>query len=244
MKGQREETDETIENYNKAQDVIDEYLRKAEEATYQLKYSYDQQIDDLSTTITSETNLLDERKKQWETTNLNILTGSDDLYKQLLTISQDPTLKTAWENQFEIEIEPVIEAALARIKAAVEGKGTYVTPVKKTPITDVIKTPISNFISDISDIREGKNVSPRRSRLPQFSRGIEHVPQTMLATVHRGESIVPAGKDTGGDNINVNISVTANVDTDYDVERLAAKLGESMQTQLASRTGKSKYRLR
>ena len=77
-----------------------------------------------------------------------------------------------------------------------------------------------------------------------FKRGIEHVPHDMPAIVHRGEQIIPAGKDVSGDNINVNISVTANVNTDYDVERLAAKLGASMQTQLASKTGKSKYRMR
>jgi len=242
IKDTKQETVIMYDSYEEKKQFIKEFLAGVEEESYQLNYNYTKQLADLNALITREQNLLKTRKKEWEITNLNIATEGKDLYTKLLEIAADPTLKTAWESQFDISIEPIIEAALARIKAAMAGVGS--TKISKTtPISSIVKTPISNFISDISDIREGKNVSPRRSRLPQFSRGIEHVPQTMIATVHRGESIVPAGKDAGGDNINVSISVTANVDTDYDVERLAAKLGESIQTQLANRTGKSKYRM-
>jgi len=67
----------------------------------------------------------------------------------------------------------------------------------------------------------------------------------MPIMAHRGESIIPAGKDAGGgENVSVSITVNAQVNNDYDVERLAGKLGESMQTQLSSkRTGRSKYRM-
>ena len=97
---------------------------------------------------------------------------------------------------------------------------------------------VANTVYNAWKKQEGNEINWRR--------GTNYIPQDALYNLHRGETVIAAGKETGmGDNVSVSITVNAQVDTDYDVERLAAKLGASMQTQLAnSRSGKSKYRMR
>ncbi len=247
MKGQYEETKATVANYSEAQDVIDEYLRINEEATYQLRYNYNQQRKDLDTLIGSETTALKTREKWWEITNFDILSGSQDLYNQLLLIASDPTLKTAWEKEFEIDVESVIESALARIKAAVEGKGTYITPVasikdaynEKLQASEAFQTVKANIPVPILDIM-------RERKLPGFyKRGIESIPYDMVAEVHRDERIVPAGRDAGDggiiiENVTINVKEIADIGS---VEKVGAVLGAVRQANISDKYGRSKYRL-
>lgn len=80
--------------------------------------------------------------------------------------------------------------------------------------------------------------------LPEFKRGIEYVPETQLAVIHRGEAISPAGRESpNGVSIgNVTIAVKEIADIS-DIEKLGALLSQAESSGLMKR-GKTNFRLR
>jgi TP901 family phage tail tape measure protein len=110
-----------------------------------------------------------------------------------------------------------------------------VKPVERIKPSDVIK----QFRPDIGDIF-------KKMRIPGYTRGIDSVPRTGLAILHRDEEVIAAGNKTnmGGNTYQINIEVNADIKNDYDVKRLASELGATMQAKIVDKDGKSKYRMR
>lgn len=82
--------------------------------------------------------------------------------------------------------------------------------------------------------------------LRRFSRGIDYMPRTEPVIVHQGESIVPAGKNTGGGDTIIE-SVTIQVKEIADIgsaEKVGEALGVAKQTNITDAQGRSKYRMR
>lgn len=70
-----------------------------------------------------------------------------------------------------------------------------------------------------------------------WQRGTYYVPQTMPAIVHRGEQIIPAGKESTGEKIvNIYNTIHATINTEMDAIRLGALLQEG-QRMKATRFG-------
>ena len=99
-------------------------------------------------------------------------------------------------------------------------------------------------LNDIADAVKG-GALPGVRPLGGFARGTNYIPETGLYIMHRGEQVVPSGRDAGGDTYNININVKASVSNDVDISDLANKLGAAMQQKLVNkRTGRSNYRWR
>jgi hypothetical protein len=81
-----------------------------------------------------------------------------------------------------------------------------------------------------------------------LQRGTYSVGREGLYKLHKGEQVIPPGgaraAGAGGGAGTINITVNARVDTDYDVEKLASKLGQAMQSKLINKKGISTFRLR
>jgi hypothetical protein len=92
--------------------------------------------------------------------------------------------------------------------------------------------------------KSGKVLPGKWTRLRNFARGIDYIPQDMPIMAHKGEQITPAGKSGSGDTFNVSIKIDAKVASDYDAERLGAQVGDAIERRVLNKKGKSSYRLR
>lgn len=103
-----------------------------------------------------------------------------------------------------------------------------------------IANSISGFFSGIGSKASSKS-SPKGSKkfgMYQYANGLDYVPRTMQVTVHEGERILTKAENQQyGTNSGVSVYINANVSNDYDVERLGAKLGESIRNQIRGTGG-------
>ena len=109
-----------------------------------------------------------------------------------------------------------------------------------TTITPITRTPEET--RTITRVRRAKMLDEDWG----FSRGIDYMPKTQRVLVHEGESIVPAGKNGGGNGSIIIENVTIKVDQIADVgsvEKIGAVLGATGQANILDKFGKSKYRM-
>ena len=236
MKGQKSMSEADVSTYQNSQQLIDDYLLKLQEEQYELKYTYDQQITDLETTISREGEKLQTRYDWWESTNQKIISNSKDLITTLDGIMEEPVFLDMLD-KYGLKVEN-LKNSISELMAVAGGRvGTYVEP-SYTPMTEspIVRNVIEQLLSGLP---------PGAPRPPGFVGGTYSVPETQLAMVHRGETIIPSGRDiSGSDTFQINIEVNAQISNDYSVEKLGATLGAAIQTKIADKTGKSKYRMR
>ena len=249
MKSQKVETETTVTAYQTAQDAIDEFLRKVEEESYQLKYSYNQQEKDIADLISYEHKNLLKRGGYWSKTEQEIVDGNTLFYQNLLAIAENPALKTAWEMQFDMSIEEKMAEVLARIDAAVKGEArpSYVSPISNATQLDYMIQSSPSFQQILSRIPERVRDIFAGRGIPGFASGIDYVPYDQMAMIHQGERIIPASENNsnsyGGNT--VNISLNAVINNKMDINEVTKLMGKAMQSELMdNRTGKSKYRSR
>jgi len=189
------EVSETV--YDEKKKFIDDYIAGLKHEEYVLKYTLDNEIEDLRTHLVNEENLLIDREEQWKSTNAEIIASSENLVSQLKDIASDPELVKLFTD-YDIDIPGMLETAEGT-KTEAEGR---------------------TWLQSIED-------------LLQFSRGIEYVPETRPVLVHKGESIVPAGRDvsTGTQIGSVTIQVTSLQDISSP-EKLAAILSEAQDQKI------------
>lgn len=103
-----------------------------------------------------------------------------------------------------------------------------------------IASSISGFFSGIGSKASSKSSSKgsKKFGMYQYANGLDYVPRTMQVTVHEGERILTKAENQQyGTNSGVSVYINANVSSDYDVERLGAKLGESIRNQIRGTGG-------
>ena len=236
MKGQKSMSEADVSTYQNSQQLIDDYLLKLQEEQYELKYTYGQQITDLETTISREGEKLQTRYDWWESTNQKIISNSKDLITTLDGIMEEPVFLDMLD-KYGLKVEN-LKNSISELMAVAGGRvGTYVEP-SYTPMTEspIVRNVIEQLLSGLP---------PGAPRPPGFVGGTYSVPETQLAMVHRGETIIPSGRDiSGSDTFQINIEVNAQISNDYSVEKLGATLGAAIQTKIADKSGKSKYRMR
>jgi len=217
MQSTKQETVEQYDLYNEKKRMIDEFLAKKAEESYQLKYTYDQQIADMDLLITSEKEALAERKIWWEDTNTAITESAQTLTDSLKEIIGDPLLLGLFTN-FGIEIQDILDKA-----NALSGTATEFRSLK-----------VAKTLAGTEGI----------SFLPGRARGMQYVSETMPAMIHEGEHIVPAGQDVGGGisigNVTIQVKEIAEINS---VEKLAALLAQAESNGLM-RKGRTNFKLR
>ena len=250
------ESDVSTNQASKA--LIDDYLLKLKEKQYELKYTYDQQITDLETTISREGEKLLTRYEWWETTNRKIIASSQNLMITLNEILGEDVFSEKLKS-WGLDVGILKEKVIAFMATA---GLTYVEPEPVTEPTTpfdmaTFTSSLQNYLASLRkplidlgiadtyeipspwDVLKTPTISIRQ-------RGTEYVHETGLAVIHKGEAISPAGRespsgDTYIDNVTIEVKELADID---DVGKVASVLGAIRQAQLSNKRGKSKYRLR
>lgn len=258
LKNIKETKNETTVQYTEYLDrkkILDDYVTNLENNTYQLKYTYDQQVTDLQTTINYEAGLLVDRKNQWQDITNDIAELGQDLNTRLATILSDENLVSAFDN-IDISITDIrdnVKGLLQDIDALTEKtypgttqdvwsapSGTGVTSMGD--IDNVIKV-FSNLSGTFGQTRLVQDIL---GNLTSRARGTEYVHETGLALIHKGETIGAAGKGSGNGGIiieNVTIEVAQIADIG-DAEKLSAVLSVAQNSRLLGRSGKTRFRVR
>jgi len=241
MKGQKEVLEADVSIYQDSKMLIDDYLLKLQEQQYELKYIYDQQITDLETTINREGEKLQTRYDWWETTNQKIIDNSQGLITTLNEIMEEPVFLDMLD-KYGLKVEDLKDTISDLMGVAAGRVGTYPTGEKKEPKSYLVPG-YGRVTGDAESIAEKYSVSIN-DLIPQYKRGIEYVPNTMPAIVHRGETITPAGRESPNgitiDHVTIEVKEIAEID---DIEKLSALLSQAESSGLMKR-GKTNYRLR
>ena len=213
MKSQAEANTQTDSYYSEKQDFIDAFINNLKREEYTLKYTLDAEIADLQITIDSETDLLALRQQEWDTTNQAILDSSTDLIKNLKDINADPELVELFKD-IDTNIPDLLYSA----------KGAYnlaKNQIRQNPLQETRTPPQQTFLESVLP-------APWKEFLG-FKRGMEYVPEDMVAQIHRGEQIVPAGRDSSSGSIHIgNVTIQVNSIADISsAEKLGALLSEA-----------------
>ncbi len=135
------------------------------------------------------------------------------------------------------------EPAWKIIKDALEEAGDFLQERWDSILSILERTAdlLESVFDKISNIFSGKNLK-RLSPIPlpflgPFATG-GVIPETGLALVHKGETVVPAGRGMG---ITQNITIQATINNDLDIRRLAERLAELSKDELARSTGSQRF---
>lgn len=245
----KEETAEMHVDYFDRKNILDDYVRDLEQNQYQLKYSYDQQIQDLQTTIDYESQLLKDRATQWDETIEKITTKEKELGTVLASILSDKDLTSAFDiiGVDILALRNNVTGLMGDIQqltaASWPGKDQTASP-DPTVLLERLKqiNQLPGLPTDLSWI-----INSLSNYQGSFYRGTEYVHETGMAMVHKGESIGAAGNSTGTSGVVIQGDVIIDVSQIADIgdaDKLAALLSVARNTRAISKTGKTKYRLR
>jgi hypothetical protein len=240
METTEQETVEMYDTYLEKKKIIDDYLTKAGEETYQLKYQYDQQYQDLSNHIAEEKVALDLRYEWWDSTNSEIIESSKFMIRELERIMADSEL-----NRLFAEWGVDLDELLAKINSILAATSTSKTAAgKATAIPGAVMVGQNVVLPGTTAYKQATYLETLKN-IGGFPRGTHYVPETDIYKLHRGETVIPAGKEGGaaGDTFQITINIpSVKVESDYDVERLASALGLAMERRLLDSTGKTRFR--
>ena len=123
-------------------------------------------------------------------------------------------------------------------------KGNTIIKTEIDPNWTLGKPFLHKYTSSSGETRLDVPNAYRYGELVNFRRGTQYVPETMPIMAHKGESIIPAGRDVGGETI-VNVNVTGNTITDTNVDMVARQISDQVAKGLIdAKTGKTKYGMR
>ena len=237
MKATKDETVEMYDNYEDKKQFIADFLAGLEEESYQLKYKYDYDIAELNTFIDSEKEALETRKGWWEITNREIF---DTAAQLILDLEALPDPVKAFMAEEDISIPDLVASAIERQEKASEGQrtyGNYISDVR--PLHEVLRqgeSPHALYTSTSGEKKTLEVGAYNIGDLVSFQRGIEYMPETMPIMAHRGESIIPAGKDAGGgetiiEHVTIQVKEIAEIGS---AEKMAAILSEATDRRIIS----------
>ncbi len=239
MQSQQSVLETDVSTYQAKQQLIDDYLFGIKETQYELKYIYDQQIANLEETISREGEKLQTRYEWWELTNQKIIDDSQSLIDTLDSLMEEPIFLEMLD-RYGLKVDELKIKIAELMNVAIGQASTYA----ESPIPKYYDVPgYGQAIGTPADIaaKYGVNIS---DLIPHYERGIEYVPETGIAVVHKGETITPAGEAASSgiriDNVTIQVKEIADID---DVEKLSAMLSQAESSGLMTR-GKTNYKLR
>jgi TP901 family phage tail tape measure protein len=234
--------------YDDAQAEIKEYFDSQKFYLYLMKDAREDELSHMVETFNRKESLLEHYKEALGTQE-RYLQKAHQIEVDLLTWIQTefPTIAELYENIYGVSIPESIQKSIDAMNEWLRLQDKK-PATKKAPSIAIIPTPEGMK----SPLAANLMVSNRKmyellklKGLPGFARGIDYMPRTEPAIIHQGERVVPAGKDIGGNIIIESVTIQVNQIADVgSVEKVGAVLGAVGQTNLADRTGKSKFRPR
>lgn len=246
IKETKQETKEIHLDYLDKKKMLDDFVRDLENNTYQLKYTYDQQVADLDETIRYEQQILRERSQQWDKVTRDIAALEKRLSRDLEEIIANPDLVSAFD-MIGIDINELRDNVKGLI-SDIDDLTRKTWPGKKavSPAAgDLTKATVEAMPAPLRETAYAKTALGRVIASQFFQRGTEYVHETGLAMVHRGETIGAAGKEGGGDIIIENVTIEVQQIADIaDVEKVAALLSVARNTGMIDKKGRTRFKLR
>ena len=246
MKSTKNETVEMYDNYEDKKQFIKEFLAGLEEESYQLKYKYDYDIAELTKFIASEKIALENRKDWREKINQEIYDTCADLTTDLLAL---PSPTVAFMKEDGTDVEAMLESTTQRRKEAGEQRGTYERSIADIQLIASSFKPggknLMEYTSTSGVTKRAEEGTYTMGQLVNFERGTQYIHETMPIMAHRGESIVPAGRQQGNDGITIE-HVTIHVKEIADIgssEKVAAAIGKAVEQKTIRKDGRSNYRM-
>lgn len=263
--------------YNEAQEILSNYVEFEQHQLWLIQDTRELDLADLRQNIIDQTTELANKEKAY-TDSFARLREQQELYRTaILGMAIDPVLAKAYEDLFGITAMAALMKAYAAQIAAISGISGTPPPISpsQSNIPGLPQTPAQQFANQL--IAMGGGVSPstgivtpspvispkipvgatgtttaqllnQLSRLRGYASGIDYVPSTGLAMVHRGERITPAGQNSGGGISIGNISITIPVKTNASPNDIAKAVTMALDAQILKydSTGRlvSKYRRR
>ena len=262
MKSTKNETVEMYDNYEDKKQFIKEFLAGLEEESYQLKYKYEYDIAELTKFIASEKIALLNRYDYREEINNKIFESCANLVLDLNALPS-PTVAFLKQEQ-DIDVAGMVASVTERRAKAQEERGMY-NPLWKpeetvslTPRQEDQEIPWETHFPERTN--QGGEEKDTRSFLEimqqgffdttikpilslfGFERGTEYIHETMPIMAHRGESIVPAGRQQGNGGVTIE-HVTIQVKEIAEIgsaEKIASVLARANSARL-TRNGKTTF---
>jgi len=243
IKETKEETKEIHTDYLEKKKILDDYVQDLEQNSYQLKYTYDQQITDLQETIDYEKEILRERATEWDKVVSKIISLETQLSKTLEEIMADPELVSAFD-AIDIDITELRDN-MQGLMGDIDELTQKTWPGKKGPTKMTVPT-VAAMPEPLRETIFAKTGLGRTIASQFFQRGTEYVHETGFKMVHEGETIKAAGKEPerGGifiENLTIRVDQIADID---DVEKMGAVLSSAKNAQILDRKGQTRFRLR
>ena len=264
---ERELTDEQIaleknvefqkSEFDKLKEIYDEYVDRVKFDLWELKDTRNSDLEDLIININFKKDRLTDYRGFF-VSELQALEDAELTYQAaLMAIAADDALAESYKDLYGIN-------ALEEAQIALED---YLKQLQEIDIADIdIKkvtsgtkkksyTPAIDYSNPVEVVKAVQKAATPRQREDiwiegfrkslGFQRGIQYVPETRPYMLHRGETVLPAGKETGLGNVTVNINNNVTIKSEVDAKRFAELQAEAIHMQLGNRkTGKSKYRMR
>lgn len=245
IKETKKEDKELHLSYDEKKKMLDDYVMSLENNTYQLKYSYEQQVADLDATIQYEAGILKDRAVQWDEITGEIRILEKNLTADLEKIIGNKDLLSAFDiiDIDIIELRDNVQGLIGDIKELTattwpdRTENVYSTTIK--PMAELARTDPTEYIrATLRGITGG--------RIPRLSGGSEYIHETGLKMVHQGETVEAAGKDSEDNRITVeNLTISVKEIADIgDSAKLSALISVALNTKNINRSGKTVYRMR
>ena len=238
--------------YEEAKKIVEAYTDAERFALWKLKDTRAEDIQDMRDNIAYQKGILDERNEMLATKYTELYDMQSLYQTSLMTLSQDPDLKHAFEEITGMDAVGLAIESWKSFKTFMEGNeipDNILEKVTSKRPEDIMKKIAIPSLTDILGSTYGGIINPLISQLAAIPNifkqsGSHNIPQTGMYMLHKGEQVIPSGNAAPSSNvININIKVDK-VSSEIDLQRFAAMAREAVEKGLMNANGVSKYKHR
>jgi TP901 family phage tail tape measure protein len=228
--------------YDEARAILENYIQFEQHQMWVLQDTRDEDLASMRKNINEQKELLERRTNDLRNENLNLINEYTLYGQSLRAIADDKELAAAFEKITGISAMKEAMALKPVFDAFISGK-----PI--LPTTSAIVPPMNSsgganqaILNNVPNLASNF-AAMLKKRIRSYDSGTDYVPSTGLYQLHKGEAVIPAGKNGGGSPIIININNPV-VNNPNDVTKLANALENVVRSNLINKqTGKSKYRM-
>jgi len=226
---------EAQKKYNDMAEIFSQYETRAQTNLDNMEDIRNQEMEDMVLRYDQQSELLDKYRDKYD----EIITDIEDRMDDFTLFMQ--TLSTQWPNIWESLLGKDIWNKFVGNMHDLGKLTGYEGFMGLERWEDTPKVDWSNFDYSKVDWSHYIGLRPEdvqfRHPWKQRKRGTHYVPSDMLAVLHRGEKVVPAGSrqhgDSGETKIHIDpITVNADIRNYTDIHNLAGKIGEIIAAEL------------
>ena len=257
----QEMVEDTKDTFDELKEIYDEYIFRAGESIWEMKDVRASDIEDLIAWINMSedkigiyTTWMDEQQillsETWRTYIGVLETLADkapDLYERLFDDTAIEDLIAdfkEWQSLIGVEIPVSHPGSQAQYEASGMTPNEWASATQgQSGVYSAAELLPGSARNNIEMVIHPNATGSTGSR--SLARGTQYIPETAPYLLHRGEQVIPSGKDAGNGDVYINIVNNNDISTSFDMEEFASMQATAIAQQLSNkRTGKSNYRMR